>query len=61
MMTLISQLEITHICITGDKEHVCLRVYVSFDQLSVQPVRLQGETARVVPFSTVEAEAAAVG
>jgi len=61
MMTLTSQLEITHICITGDKEHACLCVCVSFSQKKrVQSVRLQGVTARIIPSSTVEAEAAAI-
>lgn len=59
MMTLMSQLEITRICITGDKEHVCLRVCVSSGKkLRVQPLRLQGVTALIIPSSTVEAEAA---
>lgn len=56
-MTLVSQLEITHICITGDKEHVRLHVCVSFGQkpkLRVQPVKLQGITALIILASTVE-------
>lgn len=60
-MTLMSQLEITHICITGDKEHVCLHVCISFGKkLRVQPLRLQGVTALIIPSSAVEAEAAAI-
>lgn len=58
-MTLMSQLEVTHICVTGDKEHVCLRVCISFGQkpkLRVQPLRLQGVTALIIPSSTVESE-----
>lgn len=39
-----------------------MRVCVSFDEkkMCVQPVRLQGAGALTIPYSTVEAEAAAI-
>lgn len=36
MITLVSQLEITHVFITRDKEHMCLCVCVSFGQKKIK-------------------------
>lgn len=61
MMTLVSQLEITQVCTTGDKEHKCSWICLSFGKkkMCVQPGKLKGK-ALIIPSSTVEAEAAAV-
>lgn len=61
LITLMSQLEITHLYNWGQRGSVCVCVCVyPLMKMCVQPVRLQGVEALTIPYSTVEAEAAAI-